>query len=106
VLAQPGRGLATPAFGRVKPPQRTKGTRMTKAFRNIARAPWSQEPWMLTTVTDQLAAWFAREAKSGQALIEYALILVLVVIIVLVILIVMGNTVKNMFSNVSGSLNI
>jgi Flp pilus assembly pilin Flp len=60
---------------------------------------------MLTELTDQLARWFAREDKSGQALIEYALILVLVVIIVLVILIVMGNTVKNMFCNVAGSLN-
>lgn len=35
---------------------------------------------------------------------EYALILVLVVMVVLVILIVMGNTVKNMFCNVTGSL--
>ncbi len=61
---------------------------------------------MLTDITDQLATWFAREDKSGQALIEYALILVLVVIIVLVILIVMGNTVKNMFCNISGSLHV
>lgn len=37
-------------------------------------------------------------------MVEYALILVLVVTVVLVILIVMGNTVKNMFCNVSGSL--
>lgn len=60
---------------------------------------------MLIEITDRLARWFVREDKTGQALIEYALILVLVVIIVLVILIVMGNTVKNMFCNVAGSLN-
>lgn len=40
----------------------------------------------------------------GQALVEYALILALVVIVVLVILMVLGNTVKNMFCNISGSL--
>jgi Flp pilus assembly pilin Flp len=45
-----------------------------------------------------------RHNKRGQALVEYALILVLVVMVVLVILIVMGNTVKNMFCNVSGCL--
>ena len=45
-----------------------------------------------------------RDRKEGQALVEYSLILALVVVIVIVILIVMGNTVKNMFSNVSGSL--
>lgn len=61
---------------------------------------------MLTAITDQPATWFAREDKRGQALIEYALILTLMVIIVLVILIVMGNTVKNMFCNVSGNLNV
>ena len=61
---------------------------------------------MLTAITDQLATWFAREGKRGQALIEYALILVLMVIIVLVILIVMGNTVKNMYCNVAGGLQV
>jgi len=38
-------------------------------------------------------------------MVEYALILVLVVTVVLVILIVMGNTVKNMYCNIGGSLN-
>jgi Flp pilus assembly pilin Flp len=37
-------------------------------------------------------------------MVEYALILVLVVMVVLVILIIMGNTVKNMYCNVSGTL--
>lgn len=61
---------------------------------------------MLTATTDQLATWFAHKDERGQALVEYALILVLMVIVVLVILIVMGNTVKNMFCNVSGSLHV
>ena len=53
-----------------------------------------------------LVRWLSwiRDRKEGQALVEYSLILTLVVVIVIVILIVMGNTVKNMFSNVSGSL--
>jgi Flp pilus assembly pilin Flp len=37
-------------------------------------------------------------------MVEYALILVLVVMVVLVILIIMGNTVKNMYCNVTGGL--
>jgi len=37
-------------------------------------------------------------------MVEYALIMVLVVIVVIVILIIMGNTVNNMFCNVTGSL--
>lgn len=36
---------------------------------------------------------------------EYALILVLIVCVVLVVLIVMGNTVKNLYCNIAGSLN-
>ncbi|TMC63533.1 MAG: pilus assembly protein [Chloroflexota bacterium] len=46
----------------------------------------------------------SRDHQQGQAMIEYALIMVLVVIVVLVILIIMGNTVKNMYCNVTGSL--
>lgn len=61
---------------------------------------------MFTVIADKLATRLGRQGERGQALVEYALILVLVVIIVLVILIVMGNTVKNMFCNVSGSLNV
>jgi Flp pilus assembly pilin Flp len=45
-----------------------------------------------------------RHDQRGQAMVEYALIMVLVVVVVIVILIIMGNTVKNMFCNVTGSL--
>jgi Flp pilus assembly pilin Flp len=59
---------------------------------------------MATSIAERLVQFLDRRSERGQALLEYALILVLVVIIVLVILMVMGNTVKNMFCNVAGSL--
>jgi Flp pilus assembly pilin Flp len=59
---------------------------------------------MVTANAERLVRWLGRDDQRGQAMIEYALIMVLVVIVVLVILIIMGNTVKNMFCNVTGSL--
>ena len=59
---------------------------------------------MATSIAERLVQFLAQRSERGQALLEYALILVLVVILVLVILMVMGNTVKNMFCNVAGSL--
>jgi Flp pilus assembly pilin Flp len=59
---------------------------------------------MITRIAEGLATRLGRHNRRGQAMVEYALILVLVVMVVLVILIVMGNTVKNMFCNVTGSL--
>jgi Flp pilus assembly pilin Flp len=59
---------------------------------------------MVTAIADRLVSCLNRDNQLGQAMIEYALIMVLVVIVVLVILIIMGNTVKNMFCNVTGSL--
>jgi Flp pilus assembly pilin Flp len=59
---------------------------------------------MVTAIADRIVKRLHRRDQRGQAMIEYALIMVLVVIVVLVILIVMGNTVKNMFCNVTGSL--
>lgn len=47
-----------------------------------------------------------RSGQTGQALIEYSLIFALIIIIVLVVLIVMGNTVRNMYCNIAGSLNV
>ncbi len=43
-------------------------------------------------------------AEDGQGMVEYALILVLIAVVVIVILILLGNRVKNLFSNVSGGL--
>jgi Flp pilus assembly pilin Flp len=59
---------------------------------------------MITAVADRLVRWLSRDDQRGQAMVEYALILVLVVMVVLVILIIMGNTVKNMYCNVTGAL--
>jgi Flp pilus assembly pilin Flp len=59
---------------------------------------------MATANVDGLVRWLTREDQRGQAMVEYALIMVLVVIVVIVILMIMGNTVKNMFCNVTGSL--
>jgi Flp pilus assembly pilin Flp len=59
---------------------------------------------MVTAIADRLVRWLSRDDQRGQAMVEYALILVLVVMVVLVILIIMGNTVKNMYCNVTGGL--
>jgi Flp pilus assembly pilin Flp len=60
---------------------------------------------MATAIAERLVILLGQGNERGQAMVEYALILVLVVIVVLVILIVMGNTVKNMFCNIAGSLD-
>ena len=60
---------------------------------------------MATAIAEHLALLLGGRSERGQAMVEYALILVLVVTVVLVILIVMGNTVKNMYCNIAGSLN-
>ena len=44
------------------------------------------------------------ESEEGQGMVEYALILVLIAVVVIVILTVVGNQVKNVFSNISSGL--
>ena len=44
-----------------------------------------------------------RLQESGQALVEYALILTLIVVAALIVVIMLGNQVHNMYSNISGS---
>ena len=39
-------------------------------------------------------------------MVEYALILVLIAVVVIVILILLGNQVKNVFSNISAALSL
>jgi pilus assembly protein Flp/PilA len=41
---------------------------------------------------------------EGQAMVEYALILVLIAVVVIVVLIILGNQVKNVFCNISGGV--
>jgi Flp pilus assembly pilin Flp len=48
---------------------------------------------MVTAIADRIVKRLHCRDQRGQAMIEYALIMVLVVIVVLVILIVMGNSV-------------
>lgn len=47
---------------------------------------------------------FLASRKSGQGMVEYALILVLVSIVVIIILLTMGRQIKNVFSNVVAAL--
>ena len=42
--------------------------------------------------------------ERGQAMVEYAIILVLIAVVVIVILLTMGNQVHNVFSNVACAL--
>lgn len=59
---------------------------------------------MVRTMVARLVGDIREGDERAQSLVEYALILALVSIVVLVVLMVMGNTVKNMFCNVSGTL--
>jgi pilus assembly protein Flp/PilA len=45
-----------------------------------------------------------REDEEGQGMVEYALILVLIAVVVIIVLILLGNQVKNVFSNISAGL--
>ena len=49
-------------------------------------------------------AGLLKAGRSGQGMVEYALILVLVSIVVIVILLTMGNQIANVFSNVAAAL--
>ena len=42
--------------------------------------------------------------EEGQGMVEYALILVLIAVVVIVVLILLGNQVKNVFTNISTGL--
>ena len=42
--------------------------------------------------------------EEGQGMVEYALILVLIAVVVIIVLILLGNQVKNVFSNISAGL--
>ena len=49
-----------------------------------------------------LLGW--QDSETGQALVEYSLILCLVVVVVLVALILLGNSVKNTYCNIAGAV--
>lgn len=46
----------------------------------------------------------AAEDQGGQAMVEYALILVLIAIVVIIVLQMLGHTVNNVFSNVNNGV--
>ncbi len=48
-------------------------------------------------------AYLQRHDLKGQGLIEYSLILVLVVVILILVVMVLGNTVKNLYSNIAAA---
>lgn len=51
-----------------------------------------------------LRSYLHRRDLGGQAMVEYSLIIVLVVVILILVVMVLGNTVKNLYSNVAGAL--
>jgi pilus assembly protein Flp/PilA len=56
----------------------------------------------LASLPNRLFSLLKRE--NGQAMVEYAIILVLISVVVIVVLIVLGNQVRNVFCNISGGL--
>jgi Flp pilus assembly pilin Flp len=46
-----------------------------------------------------LRSYLHRHDLEGQAMVEYALIIVLVVVVLILVVMVLGNTVKNLYSN-------
>ena len=57
---------------------------------------------MLTNLPHRLSELF--DSEEGQAMAEYAVILVLVGVVCLLVLMVLGNQVRNVFCNISGAL--
>ena len=44
------------------------------------------------------------DRKDGQAMVEYALILVLIAVVVIGVLLLLGGQIKSIFSSISGAL--
>ena len=42
--------------------------------------------------------------RDGQAMVEYALILVLIAVVVIAVLLVLGGEIKNIFNSIAGTL--
>jgi Flp pilus assembly pilin Flp len=56
---------------------------------------------MLTGLPQRLSRLFRTD--DGQAMVEYAVILVLIGVVVMVVLMVLGNQVRNVFCNINGA---
>jgi len=44
------------------------------------------------------------EARTGQALVEYSMIICLVVVVLIIIVTLIGNQAQNMYCNISGGI--
>jgi pilus assembly protein Flp/PilA len=44
------------------------------------------------------------ERRRGQAMVEYALILVLIAVVVIGVLLILGGQIKSIFTSISGAL--
>ncbi|TMD88423.1 MAG: Flp family type IVb pilin [Chloroflexi bacterium] len=44
------------------------------------------------------------EAQTGQALVEYSMIICLVVVVLIIIVTLIGNQAQNMYCNISGGI--
>jgi Flp pilus assembly pilin Flp len=51
--------------------------------------------WLNSLLTSQ-----KNDSQEGQGLVEYGAILVMIAVLVIVVLVIMGNQLKNMFTNV------
>jgi pilus assembly protein Flp/PilA len=45
-----------------------------------------------------------KERRRGQAMVEYALILVLIAVVVIGVLLLLGGQIKSIFTSISGAL--
>ncbi|MDQ6883750.1 MAG: Flp family type IVb pilin [Candidatus Dormibacteraeota bacterium] len=45
-----------------------------------------------------------KEQEDGQAMVEYALILVLIAVVVIGVLLLLGGQIKSIFTSISGAL--
>jgi pilus assembly protein Flp/PilA len=57
-------------------------------------------------IQSKLLGWLPdpEDDESGQGMVEYAFILVLIALVIIVILIILGNQVKNVYSNISAGI--
>ena len=73
----------------------------------LAKLRSSERRWyyLLSNLYIKLREMLANtDDEEGQGMVEYALILVLIAVVVIVVLILLGNQVKNVFSNISAGL--
>ena len=106
---EPGRTVLIGDLGEV-----WAGCSHSPASTRLSTAPDRDEERALATIHaaldagvtffDTADAYCWHDSETGQALVEYSLILCLVVVVVIVALILLGNSVKNTYCNVTGAV--